>query len=165
MKRRVMIYWLIPAAPKRQSFKRMIRKLTNQYAAASFEPHLTLCEADVAGKALRQVSSSSIRLQVRGIGHSSKFTKTLFVRFRPNEGLRKIISQLGGNRSDSRDPHMSLLYKHLPDKKRAELAVATKLPFKEVRFTMIRSMSCVSPTETQADVRSWRTLATRRLSG
>jgi hypothetical protein len=168
MKKRITIYWLIPARPERELFRELIRILSEQYRAAVFKPHLTLCHAsgkESNRKLLRDVGIEPIRLRVRGISHSSKFTKTLFVQFRLSESLRKLVSQLGSDPAALRDPHVSLLYKHLPEKTRRELAATIRLPFQEVTFDTVRAMSCVSPTETQADVKSWRTILTKRLSG
>ena len=166
--KRVTIYWLVPARPERELFKKLIRILSGEFRAAAFEPHLTLCRAgenDSARDTLRQVSAASIRLRLGGISHSSKFTKTLFARFQPNRALRRLVAQVGGDPAALRDPHVSLLYKNLPNKIRRELARTMRLPFREVSFDTVVAMSCVSPTETQTDIRSWRKIATKRLSG
>src|SRR5437868_3322391 len=167
MKKRVTIYWLIPAQPERELFRKIIRILSKQFGTVAFEPHLTVCQAREqasAGKVLDELSANSITLRVRGIGKSSKFTKTLFVRFEPNSSLRELLVQLGGDPASLGDPHLSLLYQELPEKTRRELAVTIKLPFRNVGFDSIKAMSCVSPTETPKDVRSWGRLAGKRLS-
>ena len=166
MKKRVTIYWLIPARSERELFGQLIRILSREYRAAAFQPHVTLCKAAdnmSPRKVLTQVAVPAIRLPVRGISHSSKFTKTLFVRFGLTRSLRKLIADLGGDPASLRDPHISLLYKSLPERTRGELARTIRLPLGEVTFDAVSAMSCVSPTETQSDVKSWRRIATKRL--
>jgi hypothetical protein len=131
--------------------------LAKQFDAPRFEPHLTLCVAQ--DRQLRK--RASIRLRLREIGHSPKYTKTLFVRFEPNDALQKLVVDLSGR--PIRDPHVSLIYKRLPAATKRELAATIKLPFRTVVFDSIKIASCVSPTETRADVESWRIVATKRL--
>src|SRR3954468_8125600 len=89
-KTRVTSYWLLPAKAEAELFRRLIRILADEFDAAVFQPHLTLCtgssETSPAGL-LRQLKAKPLRLRVRGIAHSSKFTKTLFVRFAPAQSL------------------------------------------------------------------------------
>jgi len=168
MKKKVTIYWLIPAKPERELFTEVIRILAKEIGAPVFQPHLTLCarsDRESAGALLRQIETEPVRLRVREIAHSSKFTKTLFVRFAPAKFLGRLIRQISGESESLSDPHLSLVYKKLPTPIRRELAKTITLPFGQVTFDSIVAMSCVSPTETAQDVRSWRKLASKRLSG
>jgi len=63
------------------------------------------------------------------------------------------------------DPHVSLLYKRLPASMRRELAASIKLPFREIKFDQVKTVSCNRSTETRKDVQSWRVIATKKLSG
>ena len=166
MKKRIAMAWLMPAAAERELFREVIRILAKQFETAKFEPHLTLCEVNrkLPSKQLRKVRSGSIRLRIRGVAHSTKFTKTLYVRCTPNKSLKQLVTDLGGDPNELLDPHVSLLYKRLPASMRRELAASIKLPFREINFDQIKTVSCNSPTETQADVRSWRVVATKKLS-
>jgi len=168
MKKRVTVYWLIPAEPERELFRNVISILGKQFESASFAPHLTLVAAGGRRSpttVLRQLQSGPIRLRVRAVGHSSTFTKALFVRLTGNKVLERLVEDLGGNSKHPSDPHVSLLYKKLPARTRRELAAAIKLPFREVAFDRIRVVRCILPTETRRDVESWRTIANKRLSG
>jgi 2'-5' RNA ligase len=168
MKKIVTIYWLIPANPERELFLELVRILAKQFGAPKFEPHLTLGRAkdrESARRVLRQIKAAPVRLRVRGIGCSSKFTKTLFVRFHSTKTLERLIADLGGNPKSLRDPHVSLIYKKLPARTKRELALVIKLPSREVVFNSVKAMHCISPTETRAEVEAWRTLASRRLRG
>jgi hypothetical protein len=59
-------------------------------------------------------------------------------------------------RRELADPHASLLYQHLPEETKQEVASSIRLPFARVRFDSICAMRCVSPTETAGDVRAWK---------
>jgi hypothetical protein len=168
MKKQVTIYWLIPAEPERELFAELIRILAKEFDAPRFEPHLTLGVAktkQAAEKALRQIKAAPVRLRVRGIGFSTKFTRTLFVRFHRINALENLIVDLGVNRQSLRDPHVSLIYKRLPARAKKELALTIRLPFRQVMFDGVKAMLCISPTKSRADVESWRKLASRRLRG
>src|SRR5438477_9136692 len=121
MKKSAIFYWLIPAKPERELFSNVIRILAKQFDAARFEPHLTLCRAtdeNSLSKVLRRIRSKPIRLRIRGVAHSSKFTKTLFVRFMMNRSLQQLVIDLGGDPKSLSDPHVSLVYSKLPSQMR-----------------------------------------------
>ena len=166
------VYWLIPAEPKRELFRELIRILAKQFDAPRFEPHLTLLvtaeDRQVPKQILEQIDASSIQLRLRETSFSSKFTKTLFVRFKSNNALKKLIADLRRAAKSRgkfvRDPHVSLLYKKIPVAVKKELASTIRLPFKEVVFDSIKAVQCPSPTRTRADVDGWRVIATKRLS-
>jgi hypothetical protein len=166
LKNKVIVYWLIPAEPERELFRGLIKILAKQFDAPVFEPHLTLCiRPDRRGeksprRLLRQIKASGLRLQVRGVSHASKFTKTLFVRFKPARALDKLAREFGcAARSD---PHVSLLYKHLPARTKKELAATIQLRFRSVRFDSIKAVRCTSPTTMTREVKAWRVIATKR---
>jgi hypothetical protein len=167
VKKTAIAYWLIPAKPERELFRELIRILTKRFDAPRFEPHLTIFvtsqDRSSPRRVLRQTKASPIRLRVRGIGSTSKFTKTLFVRFVPNRSLKKLVVDLAGKAKSLRDPHVSFLYQKLPLPIRKELAATIKLPFREVAFDSIQAVRCVSPTTNRADVEAWRTIATKSL--
>jgi hypothetical protein len=143
-------------------FREIIRILANECGGPRFEPHLTLCLAQDR-QSLRRIKSAPIQLRVREIACSSKFTKTLFVRFKSSATLEKLIVDLGGNAKSVRDPHVSLLYQKMSILSKRELVSTIKLPFAEVVFDSIKAVRCISPTTTRRDVESWRVLTTKRL--
>jgi len=173
VKKTAIVYWLIPAKSKRELFSEIIRILARQLDAARFEPHLTILAArqdrEPPGKILRQINVSPIRLKVRDISCSSKFAKTLFVRFKPNDALEKLVVDLArvtkSPAKAARDPHVSLLYRKLPTTTKKDLASTIKLPFREVVFDSIQAVRCALPTRTRREVEAWRVVATKRLSG
>src|SRR6266404_1752470 len=70
------VYWLVPAKPERELFRKIIRILADQLDASRFEPHLTLLVARKGGGSvravLRRITASPIHLRVRTINFSSK---------------------------------------------------------------------------------------------
>ena len=164
-------YWLIPAEPQRELFREIVSILAQQHGAPLFEPHMTLLVArqneKKAAKLLRAVKASPVRLKIRSVESSSKFTKSLFVRLISNKSLDDLTGMLtpasGPRFNPPRDPHMSFLYKKLPAAVKRELAATIKLPFREITFDSIKAVRCVAPTTTQREVEAWRVIATKHL--
>jgi 2'-5' RNA ligase len=164
-------YWLIPAKPQRDIFSKTIRILAGQFNAPRFEPHLTIIVAAENGpgprKILKQIRTSPISLEVRGVGFSSKFTKTLFVRFKSNKSLKKLVVDLAretrSRAKSAHDPHLSLVYKKMSPSAKKELVSTMRLPFSTVLFDSIKAMHCASPTKTRSDVEAWRVVARKSL--
>jgi len=163
-KSRLTDFWLKPAEPERELFREIIRILAAEFNAPRFEPHLTLGPAkDTA--LLRNVQVAPVKLRIRGIALSAKFTKTLFIQFESNRDLERLAGLIARDRKSLRDPHLSLIYKKLPAATKRELAATIKLPFRYLMFDVLRMMNCASPTETSRDVEEWRMLGRKRLAG
>jgi 2'-5' RNA ligase len=171
----VIAYWLIPSEPAHSFFQRVINDLARRYDAPVFEPHVTVhvgadC-ADAAENALADAACECklIELTPLGIDQSDEFIKTLFVQFAMSAELRKINNVIREAANDSAQyelkPHLSLLYKKMRAAARRELAASINVPFSEVTFDSIKAVRCVSPTESRADVDSWRVLGAASLSG
>ncbi len=165
------VYWLIPAEPERRLFRELIRILAKQFDAPRFEPHLTLLVAaedrQTSKQIVEQTDASLIQLRLQEISFSSTFTKTLFMRFKSNDALKKLIVDLRRAAKSRgkfvRDPHVSLLYKKIPVAVKRGLASTIRLPFKEVVFDSIKAVRCHLPVRDRADVEAWRVLATKSL--
>src|SRR5689334_2379895 len=82
-KRRVTVYWLMPAPPHCDVLREFVAILATQFHAPTFEPHLTICRANLESptKKLREIRFAPVRLRVFEVSQSSKFTQTLIVRF------------------------------------------------------------------------------------
>jgi Cyclic phosphodiesterase-like protein len=177
MKKNVTVYWLLPAKPERELFCTVIRILRKQFRAPNFEPHLTLFAttkdrgsrklSESPKKVLQQIGSRPIRLTARGVAFSGIFTKTLFVRFKSTDALRKLVSKLSrATKSTAKvpnDPHVSLLYKKMPRRAKKEIAAVIRLPFRGVVFDSVAAARCRLPSRTAADVENWRILAKKSL--
>ena len=165
-------YWLVPARPQRDLFVEMIRILAAELKTFPFEPHVTICsgsDSKAMRDALKKISGvARVRLRVKEIAASNKLTKTLFIRFARTRALAELNRKL--QRAAQlppralRDPHVSLLYSKMPLAAKKELAAAIRLPFEDVRFDTIKAIRSNTPMRTPADVKSWRVVATRKLS-
>jgi hypothetical protein len=166
-----LVYWLVPTKQQRDFFFETIRILSKQFNAPRFEPHLTIIVTPEIGlspgKILKQITTSPICLEVRGIGFSSKFTQTLFVRFTSSKSLAKLVVDLARETQSpiksARDPHVSLIYKKMPTSAKKELASTIQLPFSTVLFDSIKAVRCASPTKTRSDVEAWHVVAKKSL--
>jgi 2'-5' RNA ligase len=173
MKRTAIAYWLIPAEPAYGILENLIAKLACRYNAPVFEPHLTIHVGLNRVRAGQKVILQAVRwkplsLRLRDVGHSNKFTKTLFVRLAPSIELRRLNEIIRSAAQDSShyplQPHFSLLYKRMPVASRRELAASINLPFSEVVLDSIKAVRCALPTSTPSDVVKWRVLASAALS-
>jgi hypothetical protein len=161
MKKRVLVYWILPASAEAEFFRSTIGTLAEEHRAPVFPPHLTLCRPNdikTAHKVLEKLEHDPIRLRILELTHSPKFTKTVFVRFAASKRLDKLVGKVGGLGAPP-DPHLSLLYKNVPAAMREQLCRRIELPFRYVCFDAIALIDCVSPTETARDVQSWREIA------
>lgn len=159
-------YWLLPAAQSRDFFCKTIQRLAAKYNAPPFEPHLTLLVGpDVPGepeRTLARVTNGPVVLPVVGVAVTSKYTKTLFVRFDSTEALLRLRHSLG-EEGEAFDPHLSLLYKRLPKAEQVQLPAEIKTPFTSVIFDAIAATRCRLPVASAADVAIWKSIGWRAL--
>ena len=165
----VIAYWLIPSEPAHSFFQQMINDLARRYDAPVFEPHVTLYvgadRVDSAQQALAESAhqSTPISLTPVGVQQSDEFVKTLFVQFALSSELRQLNEMIRNTAHDLSqyrlEPHLSLLYKKMEVVVRRQFAASIVVPFSQITFDRIRAVRCVSPTQSRADVESWRVVA------
>lgn len=155
------ILWLVPAEPARAFFHETIHRLATEHDAPLFEPHLTLGSGTPVQ--LSQINTGPITLPILGLHTSASFTKTLFVRFQPTPSLLQLRHSLGME-ADGYNPHLSLLYRELPDRSRSDLAATLPLPFSTVTFNAVAAIRCPAEVATRADVEAWETVARKALA-
>jgi len=173
MKKGAIAYWLLPEKSERELFCQIIRIFCHELDAPKFEPHLTLLVSErnrpTPKAVLRCLKAEPVRLRIRATATSSKFTKTLFVRFRSDGALEKLVSDLSTaakvRPSRLRDPHVSLLYKKTSARATRELASTLKFPFRDVVFDSIVAVRLRLPVRARADVEGWRIVARKSLRG
>ncbi len=165
-------FWLVPAASEHKFFSELIANLGDRFDAPVFEPHLTLhgnvSERGRAERVLREIPmDASYALEIDGIYFSTKFTQTLFVRFRLSAELRKLRSALatalGLEDEAAFDPHLSLLYKEMAESEKAALAQEVKIPFREVIFDSMKLITHPPRIVSRADVETWQVIDQRPL--
>src|SRR2546430_4984751 len=97
-KHTVTVYWLVPAKPERELFSDLIRILSHEMKGPRFEPHLTIFAApqhhQSPKKILANIKASRIHLHVKGVGVTSQFRKTLFVRLDSSKALERLTAEL-----------------------------------------------------------------------
>jgi hypothetical protein len=159
-------FWLLPAEEDRLIFEAIIARLAQAYDAPVFAPHVTLYSGEYAdhedpGAILAQAIQGidAVALTVESIRTTSAFTKTLFVQFAPSEPLNTLsdrLRQLSVTPSDYRlDPHLSLLYKHMPEADQQRAAETISLPQTQVSFDAVAGNVSPTPTRTRDDVERW----------
>lgn len=168
-------FWLLPGGEARAFFTSLVDKLAGSVDGPAFEPHVTLLGAEIdlqrATDLLENVAreTRSLRLRVSGIEFSDKYTKTLYVQFHSSADAQAISQALarraGADGSYDFDPHLSLLYKTMPEAEKEALAREIRIPFEEVTFDALKLVSVPTPIETPADVHAWRAIAERQLTG
>ena len=167
-------FWLMPAADDKAVFTSLINDLAERLDAPVFEPHVTLQGAELEEQRAIELletiraTTAPLQLQVAGLESSEKYTKTLYVQFQPSPEASSIsaaITRAIGANGYHFDPHLSLLYKSLPQGIRAERARETKVSLEQVSFDAVQLVSIPRAIEGADDVRAWRTIAERRLTG
>jgi Cyclic phosphodiesterase-like protein len=169
-----MSYWLVPAAAERSFWQQLIDTLGRTYNAPAFVPHVTIYSGasapqdnplEIMTQATRDLHG--IRLQVDRILYTEAFTKSLFVQFHPSaqlSGVTEALRRLSAQPSAYvLDPHLSLLYKHLPAHEKHQLAATIELPTPEIFFDAVWANASSGVTRTAEDVRRWQVVERHRL--
>lgn len=166
-------FWLVPAASTYEFFVALSRELADRFDAPRFEPHVTLHGGDIdRERALRVLcelpAAARYELEVEGIHSSPKYTKTLFVRFHLSVKLRQLRSALAEaldlESADNFDPHLSLLYKKIPQPAQEALASSIKIPFQQASFEGLKLIAHPPKITTRAEVEAWREIGQRCLT-
>lgn len=157
-------YWLLPAEPARDSLRREIARLAEQFEAVAFEPHATVFVSRAGGRSpqevLREMTPFEITLSVIGFAQSERFTQTLFVCLQGSDELQKFADTIaracGEPPQPMIDPHVSLLYAPLDKHTRRHLADTTTLSLGQIVFDSISAMEIELPVQTVDNIRRWR---------
>lgn len=126
--------WLLPDRAARGQFASLIQALAAEFGAPVFEPHITLFVGTGRSPALSQIIAGTPSLSVRteGTGNTPQLFKTVFARIQPSPALSRLAAraaELGESPSSyAFEPHLSLIYKTLPEEARLQLAGRIALP-------------------------------------
>ena len=124
--------WLAPQDNDKEYLQNIVNDLAVKYNAPKFIPHLTILgdtiiELEDLKKAIDNtfLSVKPFKIKTTKISQSDIFFKTLFAEFEKNDLLTKIFSDLEKNLPEKTEyifnPHISLLYKNMPEKERIRL--------------------------------------------
>ncbi|HAG83677.1 MAG TPA: cyclic phosphodiesterase-like protein [Cyanobacteria bacterium UBA12227] len=167
-------FWLIPSEQDRSFFQDIIDSLAKEHNAPTFTPHVTIYSGEyipdesldeLIEKATQRVQPFSLR--VDSISYTNEFTKTVFVQFQPHPILTQISETIHRNSLHPSDftlnPHLSLIYKHLSEEIKIDLANSIKLPKSEVFFNEVRAISTPNQTQNREDVENWKVITIKNL--
>lgn len=99
--------------------------------------------------------------------HTGAYTKTLFVQFKELVAVRRMFEMAREYSPQSNyvlNPHLSLLYKKLPERERQELCRTVAAPVGDYSFDRIRLVETELPIEDDGPVRRWRVVCDEPLA-
>ena len=166
-------FWLKPARAEREFFAGVIAELAARFDAPIFEPHVTLWGGRIRKEHGLQILhecdlQAPLEMEVDRVRSSEKFTKTLFVQFHASAlaaELSDALTTAAQAESDSAfDPHLSLLYKEMPEAEKRALQTAIAIPFERVTFDGVQLITTPVPITSRAEVEAWRTIGERTIT-
>lgn len=167
--------WLIPCEPLRTTLHALIRRLAADFDAVEFEPHVTLfCGPSnrlesLATARVMAARFPPVELSVDRLDYSDRFTKTLFVQFAESAAAQRMSEAARGCYTRPSDyafnPHLSLIYKRLPETKQRELCQTLSAPRGNYTFDRVRMIETELPIEDAGPVRRWKAIGDFPLAG
>ena len=169
-------YWLVPEQPDFERLAARIGALAARHQAPCFDPHATLLVTTLRphlpmGSILEALSREFAPFEVEALAcqHSAERFKALFLPIGDDVVHRmhlRILELAGGGIEDgSFEPHLSLLYKILPEQQRAALAAAEPLSDTRIRFDRVVALFPARGHHDFNDVSGWRQVDGRQLIG
>lgn len=167
--------WLTPGEPLRTTLSAIIRRLAQVCEAVEFEPHVTLfcgrSSDEEASATARGIAAHfpPITLSAERLAYSDLFTKTLFVQFEDSALARRMFEASRRSYAHPSDyvfnPHLSLLYKKLPETRQKALRDRLDLPRGSYGFDRVRMIETELPIEDDGPIRRWRIVCDEPLRG
>ncbi len=166
----------MPRERDRSRFQDIINTLANAYDAPAVEPHVTIYVGDLAlnespGELIQKATAGAqtVRLQIRNIGYTDEFTKTLFLQFRPSRRLGELTEALRRYSASPSDyvlnPHLSLIYRSMSLKEKQKAAASVVIPHSLIYFDEVWAIATPPFVRDRQDVESWRVLYRKKLGG
>ncbi|HVL56612.1 MAG TPA: 2'-5' RNA ligase family protein [Burkholderiaceae bacterium] len=160
-------FWLVPAEPDHRALSQRIAALAAEHDAPLFEPHITLHVGRLAdGESLESLLSQVARtaapltLIAGATAHSDQLFKALYVEF-DDPQLHRIHRALRERLSAPSDytlaPHLSLLYKRLPQPQREALAQRQRLAGQPIAFDTLVAVRPAAGRSDLSEVAGWDT--------
>ena len=154
--------WLIPAFEDVQYLQAIINNLAATYQAPVFSPHCTLYSpTDLPAARVKKILERSVKnmksFYVKNImiSHTEDLWKTIFIELLRSSELeqlqQEVINQFQVEQPYKFSPHISLLYKEMPDKKKEDVIrnLQVKNSFK---------MDKIAAAQTGPNVDNWETV-------
>ena len=144
--------WLIPAPEDAQYLQAIINNLAATYQAPVFNTHCTLYSpTDLPAAEVKQILERSAKnmksfyVKKATISHTENIWKTIFIELLRSPELEQlqqaVISQFPKGQPYEFLPHISLLYKEIPDKKKEDIIrnLQVKNSFKMDKIAAVRT--------------------------
>ena len=157
--------WLIPAREDAQYIQVIIDNLSINYQAPVFSPHCTLYSPiDLPKAELKKILERSAKnmksFYVKNImiSHTKDIWKTIFIELLRSSELeqlqQEVISQFQVEQPYKFSPHISLLYKEIPDKIKEDIIrnLQVKNSFKMDKIAAVRTGPNVDNWETVVEI-------------
>ena len=157
--------WLIPAREDAQYIQVIIDNLSINYQAPVFSPHCTLYSPiDLPKAELKKILERSAKnmksFYVKNImiSHTENLWKTIFIELLRSSELeqlqQEVISQFQVEKPYKFSPHISLLYKEIPDKIKEDIIrnLQVKNSFKMDKIAAVRTGPNVDNWETVVEI-------------
>ena len=157
--------WLIPAREDAQYIQVIIDNLSINYQAPIFSPHCTLYSPiDLPKAELKKILERSAKnmksFYVKNImiSHTEDLWKTIFIELLRSSELeqlqQEVISQFQVEQPYNFSPHISLLYKEIPDKIKEDIIrnLQVKNSFKMNKIAAVRTGPNVDNWETVVEI-------------
>jgi hypothetical protein len=167
-------FWLVPQEPDLTYLQGIINTLAKRFDTVSFCLHVTLysgllpSSVDVKHVCTALSSTESMELEVIGLNHEARFSKTLYVQLNQTALLADLVNRLvaaiPSAQSPTLDPHLSLLYHDLDAATQQTLTASITLPQPTIRFNQIQVIAAPQNFETQVHVASLRCVHSQLLT-
>ena len=144
--------WLIPAPEDAQYLQAIINNLAATYQAPVFNTHCTLYSpTDLPAAEVKKILERSAKnmksfyVKKATISHTENIWKTIFIELLRSPELEQlqqaVISQFPKGQPYEFLPHISLLYKEIPDKKKEDIIrnLQVKNSFKMDKIAAVRT--------------------------
>ena len=144
--------WLIPAPADAQYLQGIINNLAATYQAPVFNTHCTLYSpTDLPALEIKKILEQSAKniksfcVKKAAISHTENIWKTIFIELLKSPELEQlqqaVISQFPNGQPYEFLPHISLLYKEIPDKKKEDIIrnLQVKNSFKMNKIAAVRT--------------------------
>lgn len=167
-----MSIWLIPCDEHNVLLSKYINELSEKLQSPPFEPHVTLLSGQISRTSAKQSLDNAakhckpVTLETKNIRTEDILTKTLYLSLKNSKDLSYLSELFKGyffSSSFTLDPHLSLAYKILPKSARDSLVRETRLPFKKIKFSSLKTMYTPVPARSEDDIRTWEVLFSKKL--
>lgn len=167
-------FWLSPNSHALAHIQRIISNLATRQNTVSFAPHLTLFSGkvsssiDVPSLLGNFAETPAVSLDISCISHSNEFKKTLYLEMKRTDQLSTLVQRLVDYIPDAItpdiDPHVSLLYQHLPVDVRQCLSDTIDMKFSSIRFDKIHVVETPDNFDSQVHVAQLRCVYSQNLA-